>query len=146
MAAGFIKLQKCCNFAFLTAVKNQRFLMTRRRFLYKPREDSFLLAEEIRKYISSLKDKNIKVLDLGTGSGIQAETCMQAGIPKQNIITSDINKDAIKNLKTKGFASIHSNLFSNIKRKFDLIIFNPPYLPESKYDKAKDTTDRKSVV
>ena len=32
-------------------------------------------------------------------------------------------------------------MFSNINGKFDLIIFNPPYLPSSKYDKGIDTTD-----
>ena len=36
-------------------------------------------------------------------------------------------------------------MFSKISKtqKFDLIIFNPPYLPESKYDNGKDTTGGK---
>src|SRR3989338_462404 len=81
---------------------------------------------------------------MGTGSGIQLINCLKAGILKNNILAIDINKEAIKNFKIK---TIKSNLFSKIpknkKLKFDLIIFNPPYLPENKYDKLPDTTGGK---
>lgn len=84
--------------------------------------------------------KNIKILDMGTGSGIQAQTCKDLGF--NSILTVDINPEAVKPLKSKNFKSIKSDLFSKInkKQKFSLIIFNPPYLPENKYDKEKDTT------
>ncbi|MDP3026423.1 MAG: methyltransferase [Nanoarchaeota archaeon] len=110
--------------------------------IYQPAEDSYLLSEVLTDYLSG-KSKHIKILDMGSGSGIQAQTCKQLGF--NNILTADINKEAIKNLKKQGFKSIHSDLFSNInkKEKFDLIIFNPPYLPEHKYDKEKDTTGGK---
>ena len=80
---------------------------------------------------------------MGSGSGIQAQTCKKLGF--NNILTADISREAVKHLKQQGFKSIKSNLFSKInkktkKNKFDLIIFNPPYLPEDKYDKEKDTT------
>ena len=77
---------------------------------------------------------------MGTGSGIQALTCKKQGF--NNIIAADINKEAIKILKKQKIKAIHSNLFSRInkKDKFSLIIFNPPYLPEDKYDNNPDTT------
>lgn len=77
---------------------------------------------------------------MGSGSGILAETCL--GLSFKNITVADIDKGAIKLLKQKKFHAIKSNLFSNIPEKFDLIIFNPPYLPEDKtgFDKQKDTT------
>ena len=83
---------------------------------------------------------DIKLLDLGTGSGIQSKTALKAGVKKKNILASDINPEALKKLKPK-FRTIKSDLFDKIKTKdkFDLIVFNPPYLPESKYDKEKDT-------
>lgn len=111
--------------------------------VYQPKEDSYLLSDEIKKFILKLKNKNIKVLDMGTGYGIQAETCLQAGISQANITLSDINKEALNNIKKKDFISVQSDLFSNINDKFDIIIFNPPYLPEDKYDKEKDTTGGK---
>lgn len=91
-----------------------------------------------KKSISNIK--NLKILDMGSGSGIQAQTCKELGF--NNILTADINQESVKLLKSKGFKSLESNLFSNInkKQKFHLIIFNPPYLPEDKYDKEKDTT------
>ncbi len=114
--------------------------------MYSPAEDSHFLAEEVKKHLSTipLKEKQkVKILDMGSGSGIQAETCIKAGIQKKNIITADIDEKSLDHLKSKGFKAIHSNLFSKIKQKFDLIIFNPPYLPEHPKEKGKDTSGGK---
>jgi len=91
--------------------------------IYEPREDSFLL----QKYVK-IRAKG-KILDLGSGSGIQALTALKN---TQDVIASDINEEAVSGLRKKGINAIKSNLFENIKDKFDLIIFNPPYLPELK--------------
>ncbi len=107
---------------------------------YKPAEDSHLLAQTIKKHI---KNKNIKVLDMGTGSGIQSENLINLGIKKQNITASDINPQALKKAKALGVKTIKSNLFEKIPQKFDFIIFNPPYLPKHKYDFACDTNGGK---
>lgn len=97
--------------------------------IYSPSDDSYLLSETLKSYLKN-KHKNIKILDMGSGSGIQAQTCKDSGF--KNVLCADINSEAIKHLKKQGFNSIKSNLFLNIdkKNKFDLIIFNPPYLPE----------------
>lgn len=113
--------------------------------IYEPEQDSYLLEEAVKEYLANLIDnnisnktvknklinkKNIKILDMGTGSGIQAKACIDLGF--KNILAVDINKQAIKLLKKHKIKAIQSNLFSKIskKQKFDLILFNPPYLPE----------------
>lgn len=98
--------------------------------VYEPQEDSFLLAEQVKKYAQG------NVLDMGTGSGIQAITA--AKCPKvRKVAAVDVNPDALKFAKSNALKEgvrniefVHSNLFNALKgRKFDTIIFNPPYLP-----------------
>jgi release factor glutamine methyltransferase len=95
--------------------------------IYEPAEDSYLLSETLKIYLKN-KNKDLKILDIGSGSGIQAQTCLDLGFT--DVLTADIDSEAVKLLKNKNFKSIKTNLFSNIKDKFDIIIFNPPYLPE----------------
>lgn len=78
---------------------------------------------------------------MGSGSGIQTLTCINLGF--KNVLASDIDKESLDYLKQKKLKVIKSNLFEKIPARFDLIIFNPPYLPENKYDKAKDTSGGK---
>ncbi|MFH1500559.1 MAG: HemK2/MTQ2 family protein methyltransferase [archaeon] len=114
--------------------------------MYPPAEDSYFLTEKVEIYISKLKNKKIKVLDMGSGSGTLAETCINSRIPPEKMTLVDIDKEVVSHLRKKFPKSkvVESNLFSHLKEKFDLIIFNPPYLPEGKYDKEKDTTGGKN--
>lgn len=99
--------------------------------IYEPAEDSYFLSKILKKVV---KDKKAKILEIGVGSGIQAQTLINIGIPQKNLTLVDINKKAISHLKKKFPEAkvIFSNLFEKIKSKFDLIIFNPPYLPKNK--------------
>jgi len=110
--------------------------------MYPPKEDSFFLSKTIENFFKHKNLKGKKFLDMGSGSGIQAHTLAKF-TGKKNIICADIDKEAIRHLKSKGFNAINSNLFSKIKGKFDFIVFNPPYLPEHKYDKQPDTSGGK---
>jgi len=98
--------------------------------IYPLSEDSFLLSSFVEKEIK--KNKKGKILDMGAGLGIQSETCINLGFNPKNLTLTDINKEALKILRKKFPKSkvIFSDLFENISDKFDLIIFNPPYLPE----------------
>jgi len=122
-------------------------------YFYQPAEDSFFLAEITKKYIKKINKKKlnqqnqinkIKAFDMGTGSGIQSKNLISLKIPKNNITAVDINPTALHEAKKLGIKVIKSNLFQNIKEKYNLIIFNPPYLPENKYDKKPDTTGGKN--
>jgi len=100
--------------------------------IYSPEEDSFLLKETLEKELPELlkEKKDLTFLEIGIGSGIQIEAALEFGVKKVNIAGVDINNWAISFSKEKGFNVFNSNLFENIKDKFDLIIFNPPYLPK----------------
>ena len=100
--------------------------------IYEPAEDSYLMQGVLKKQIEK---KKIKVLEIGCGSGILLQTLKDLGVSTSNIFGVDINKTAVKKCSGLGFKCTHSNLFSNIKDKFDLILFNPPYLPEDKNNK-----------
>jgi len=98
--------------------------------VYRPAEDSYLLA----KYVESLVSGT--VLDMGTGSGIQAVTAaMKPAV--ESVLAVDINPAALKEAEkraddrgvSKKLSFLRSDLFHEIKGRYDWIIFNAPYLP-----------------
>lgn len=94
--------------------------------IYEPLEDSFLLSKYVSKFARG------KVLDVGCGSGILIKAALTKS---KDVIGIDIDNNAIEYCKKQGLNVSKSDLFSNIKGKFDVIIFNPPYLPQ---DEIKD--------
>ncbi|MBN2567336.1 methyltransferase [Candidatus Woesearchaeota archaeon] len=98
--------------------------------VYEPREDSYLLLQCIRPYARG------RVLDMGTGSGVLARESARYA---DEVVAADINPQAIvlgKRLRLPKITWIESDLFADIKGRFDLIVFNPPYLPDD--PRAKD--------
>lgn len=77
--------------------------------------------------------KNLKVLDLGTGSGAIAISLNKTH-PEWSVVASDISSDALdvahhNNVKNNtNVKFILSDLFTNITDDFDVIISNPPYI------------------
>lgn len=80
----------------------------------------------------------LSILDLCTGSGCIAIASAVA-IAGANVVASDISQDALqvceKNIRAHKLEhrveAIQSDLFENLKgRKFDLIVTNPPYVPQ----------------
>ncbi len=102
--------------------------------IYQPAEDSYLMKKVLDKEIPKLLEQNpeLKVLEIGCGSGIQLQTLESLGVKKQNIFSCDVNSDAVAHCEKLGFDCVESDLFKNVNGKFDLIVFNPPYLPEEK--------------
>lgn len=100
--------------------------------IYQPAEDSYLMSTILKEQIPNLLEKNpdLKFLEIGAGSGIHLETANSIGIKKENIFSSDINKDSVSHCNSLGYNCVYSDLFENIDSKYNVIIFNPPYLPE----------------
>ena len=94
--------------------------------VYEPEEDSYLLIE-------SIKIEGRKVLDMGCGCGIVALHLAKNGC---DVVAVDLDKKAventIKNAEMNGLKirCFKSDLFENINEKFDMIVFNPPYLQQ----------------
>lgn len=98
--------------------------------VYEPSEDSFLLAEAA---LSEIKD-NERILEVGCGSGI-ISAVIKANTSAE-ILGIDISPHAVKCTKENGVEVIRGDLLSCIKGKFDIIVFNPPYLPTGKEERT----------
>ena len=107
---------------------NMTFIINTHENVYVPAEDSYLLAENLE------VENGKSVLEIGTGSGIVA---MYASKLTDKVTATDINFDAIQlaesNFKANNIDNVEllfGNLFEPVKdRKFDVILFNTPYLP-----------------
>ena len=114
------------------------FIINTDENVYVPAEDSYLLAENLE-----IKEGQ-SVLEIGTGSGIVA---MYASRLTDKITVSDINFDACelarKNFEDNNIENIEilfGNMFEPVeKRKFDVILFNTPYLPTEDDEVIDDT-------
>jgi release factor glutamine methyltransferase len=107
--------------------------------VYDPSEDSFLLLEAIQ-----VTPEDV-VLEIGTGCGLIA---LEASRQGARVICTDINPYALRltrnNVKKNKHLLIGSiearkgDLFTVVKdgELFDIILFNPPYLPTSEKEKV----------
>jgi len=106
--------------------------------VYAPGDDTFLMVDAIATV--SVDGKN--VLDLGTGFGILGLYC---ALRWADVTAADIDELAIRHTADAArllgveLKLVVSDLFSNIPGQFDLVLFNPPYLPsEPTLDRTVD--------
>lgn len=97
-----------------------------------PRFETEELVYRTINIIKNNFDKKVDILDIGTGSG-----CIAITLDKKinaNIDAIDISKKALKVAKKNALKNeskvnfFISNVFSNINKKYDIIISNPPYI------------------
>jgi release factor glutamine methyltransferase len=95
---------------------------------YEPAEDTFLL---LKATMEEARPED-RAIEIGCGRCLISRMIA----PKvQSLLVTDINPHAIRWAKCCGLNSVRADLFNGLKAKFDLIIFNPPYLPTAKDEK-----------
>ncbi|MBX0321494.1 methyltransferase domain-containing protein [Halomicroarcula sp. F13] len=91
--------------------------------VYQPAEDSALLARAVRERVGD----GDQTLDVGTGSGFVAAAMAEAGADAVGV---DVNPLACQQARERGVTVVRGNLVDPFhEESFDLVAFNPPYLP-----------------
>ena len=105
-----------------------------------PRSDSEILIEAVLSNYNDM-NKNLNILDLGTGSGCLILSLLKI-YKNASGLAIDISDKALqvakqnsKNLKVENIKFLKNNWNDNIKEKFDIIISNPPYIPTKEIKK-----------
>ena len=101
-----------------------------------PRPESELIVEAALASFSRSSGA-LDIADVGTGSGCLA-VALARERPASRIVATDISNDALEvarlNARRLGVASrvelVETDLLKGVERQFDLIVSNPPYVPE----------------
>lgn len=110
------------------------FVVTHRD-VYEPHDDSFLLARVVAETVGA----GVRFLEVGCGAGLVSMAAARAGA---TVTATDINPFAVRlaaqNAKQNKFvvAAINADLMAGLTGPFDVIAFNPPYLPTAPEDKV----------
>lgn len=102
--------------------------------VYEPSHDTELLALAALQFVKP----TMRVLEIGTGSGAIAILLAKKGA---KVVATDIFESVIKcAMRNAGLNNVEidfriGDLFEPVKGElFDMVVFNPPYLPKSEYD------------
>ena len=99
-----------------------------------PRFETEIMTLEVIKYIKSLNKKNLRIVDVCTGSGCIAIS-IKKEFPTSTVCAIDISQDALdvarenaklNNADVKYFC--HDALNDDIDISYDIVVSNPPYV------------------
>jgi release factor glutamine methyltransferase len=110
-----------------------------------PRTGEFLAAQ----LDSRLVGREAEVLDMGTGSGVCAVIAARYA---RRVVAVDINPEAVRCAGVNAMLNHvehkidirHGDLFAPVKERFDVVLFNPPFLlgtPRDDRDRAWRSND-----
>ncbi len=104
--------------------------------VYEPHDDTFMLARVVKDRIQP----GDRFLEVGCGAGVVAMTAARAGA---HVTATDMNPHAVElcrhNAKQNRLSIdvVETDLMAGLIGPFDVVAFNPPYLPTEEEDKVK---------
>jgi len=99
--------------------------------VYAPAEDTFLLRDAA---LAEVRPDD-RVLEVGCGSGTVAAALLgRAG----SVAATDINPHAVRAARALGVETVRTDLMAGVRGPFDLVLFNPPYLPTAPEERLDD--------
>jgi release factor glutamine methyltransferase len=108
--------------------------------VYPPCDDTFMLADALVREVR----RGDLVLDVGTGTGLLA---ILAAKHAEKVLAIDVSDFAVacaqRNVAANRALNVEvrkSDLFADVEGKFDLILFNPPYLPSEELEPKDELT------
>lgn len=123
--------------------------------VFIPRPETEVLVEKTLRLLEDERIESPNILEIGTGSGAIAVSLTKYN-PSCKIWACDISGEALKiaraNANLNGVDGrikfISSDLFCAIseRKKFDLIISNPPYIPSEIYDTLEPQVKREPKI
>jgi release factor glutamine methyltransferase len=107
-----------------------------------PRPDTEILVEETLSICRKIDYPEMKIIDIGTGSGAIA-IALAKEMPQAQVVATDISAAALrvarKNALNLGLENkidfSRSDLFDSVDDFFDIIVCNPPYISAGEYEK-----------
>ena len=104
-----------------------------------PRPETECLIEEVLRCCKP-KSRDLTIIDIGTGSGVIG-IVLAMEFPLARVVATDISPGALavarRNADRHGVAGRmdfrHGNLFTAPSGSFDIIVSNPPYIPDGVY-------------
>lgn len=99
--------------------------------VYQPREDTFLLRDAA---LTEVRSED-RVLEVGCGSG-----AVIAALKERTavVVATDINPHAVRAGRERGVETVRTDLVAGLCGPFDLVLFNPPYLPTLPEERIDD--------
>lgn len=98
--------------------------------VYSPHEDTLLLLEAAQREILP----GDRILEVGCGSGY----ILSHLSGRKVAIGTDINPHAVRVSRNLGLDVVRADLLAGLRGPFDLVLFNPPYLPTLPEERLDD--------
>jgi len=121
-------------------------------FIPRPETEFWIkkAIKEIQNYITLYRSNELKILDIFAGSGCIGIAILK-NIRKSHVNFVDIDENAIEQIKInlrlnkispKRYRVIKSDVFEKIKKKYDFIFANPPYVAKERLNEVQESVKK----